>query len=143
MRKKERQQKLLEVIKVKHIANQHDLLIELSRLGVEANQASVSRDLNELGVAKVHGIYMVPSIQKGESALTDFLTVESAGDHLLVVKTDIGKAQAVAQEIDELKISEIVGTLAGDDTILVATKSAAHQKVATQKIMRCFKRTGP
>jgi len=139
MRKKERQQKLLEVIRVKRIANQHDLLLELSRLGIEANQASVSRDLNELGVAKVQGIYAIPSIQKGESSLTDLLTVESAGDHLLVVKTDIGKAQAVAQEIDKLKISEIVGTLAGDDTIFVATKSAAHQKIVTQKIMRCFK----
>lgn len=115
------------MIRIKRIESQHELLHELSRIGIDANQASVSRDLNELGISKVQGVYALPQLKAGESALTDFLDIESAGEHLLVVKTDIGKAQAVALAIDRLKISEIVGTLAGDDTIFVATKTQARQ----------------
>lgn len=140
MGKKDRQQKLLDLIKVKRISNQHDLLVELGKIGIEANQASISRDLNELSIAKVQGVYCVPQIRPGESSVTDFVDIDSAGDHLLIVKTFPGKAMSVAKVIDDLNLAEVIGTLAGDDTIFVATKDAARQKSATQKIMKRLQR---
>jgi transcriptional regulator of arginine metabolism len=139
MLKKERQQKLLDLIRIRSIANQHDLLEELAAVGIQANQASISRDLNELGISKVHGIYGLPQIRAGESLLTEFLEIDTAGDHLLVLKTLPGKANSVAISLDNLKLPEIVGTLAGDDTIFIATKGAAEQKGATKKIIKHFK----
>ena len=140
MGKKERQQKLVDLIKVKKITGQHALLAELEALGIQANQASISRDLNELGIAKVKGVYCLPRIREGESSITDFLDIDTAGDHLLVIKTFPGKAMGVAIAIDDMKLSEIVGTLAGDDTIFVATKNAAHQKLVSQKVIQLLKK---
>lgn len=136
MRKNERHQKLTDLIRMKRIANQHDLLAELSGIGIHANQASISRDLNELGIAKVKGIYCLPQIRSGDSTVTDFLDFDTAGEHLIVIKTSIGKAPAVALAIDNLKLADVVGTLAGDDTIFVATKGAAQQRAVTRKIMQ-------
>ena len=140
MGKKERQQKLLDLIRVKRISSQHDLLSELGKVGIEANQASISRDLNELGIAKVQGVYCLPQIRPGDSSVTDFLDINAAGDHMLVVKTFPGKAMSVAIVIDDMHLVEIVGTLAGDDTIFIATRSAHEQKIATQKIIRQLRR---
>jgi transcriptional regulator of arginine metabolism len=139
MNKKERQHKLVELIRMKRIANQHDLLAQLAALGVETNQASISRDLNELGIAKVKGAYSLPQIRSGDSSLAEFLELDTAGDHLLVIKTLPGKANAVAISLDDLHIPEIVGTLAGDDTVFVATKGFNEQKVVMKKVLSYFK----
>jgi transcriptional regulator of arginine metabolism len=140
MGKKERQQKLTDLVKVKRIASQHDLLSELEALGISANQASISRDLNELGISKVHGIYSLPQLRAGDSSVADFIDIDTAGDHLLVLRTPPGKANSVAIAIDNLKLRDIVGTLAGDDTIFIATKGAAQQRVVMQQVLEHLKR---
>jgi transcriptional regulator of arginine metabolism len=139
MRKKDRQRKLTDLVRVKSISNQHDLLNELSALSTNTNQATVSRDLQELGISKVNGIYTLPRIQSGESSFTDFLEVDTAGDYILVLKTSPGRASIIAISIDALHIPEIVGTIAGDDTVFVATKDLAAQKAASRKILHHFK----
>ena len=60
--KKERQEKLVEVIRAKQVANQWQLLRELKRLGIPATQSSISRDLAEVGVIKIHGVYQLPHL---------------------------------------------------------------------------------
>jgi transcriptional regulator of arginine metabolism len=139
MTKKDRQRRLTDLVRVKSISNQHDLLSELAALGLNTNQATVSRDLQELGISKVNGIYTLPRIHSGESSFTDFLEVDTAGDHILVLKTSPGRASIIAISIDALHIPEIVGTVAGDDTVFVATKDSSAQKAASRKILHHFK----
>lgn len=136
--KQERQEKLIEIIRAKPLADQRQLLRELKRLGITANQSSVSRDLAELGVVKLKGVYRLPHLERGESPLVDLLDLDTAGDHLIVVKTGSGQASMVAERIDRAKLPEIVGTLAGENTIFVAVKGHAEQSTAMKQIFALF-----
>jgi transcriptional regulator of arginine metabolism len=92
-----------------------------------------------LGVVKINGSYRLPHLEPGESPLVDVLEVETAGDYMIVVKTAAGEAQIVALTIDRAKIPEIVGTVAGDDTIFVAVKGREEQGKAMKQILKLFK----
>ncbi|QYK56483.1 MAG: hypothetical protein KF733_03160 [Fimbriimonadaceae bacterium] len=107
----------------RQITSQLMLVRELTRAGFSVTQSSVSRDLAELGVAKANGKYVLQDVPS--------IGVEScvaAGPNLLVLRTGIGAAQAVAYRLDQLNLSEIVGTIAGDDTIFVACASRKDQE---------------
>ena len=136
--KRKRQESILSIISARRIATQQELAKELSRRGIEATQSSVSRDIFELGLTKVNGHYLAPRAVSSEAAPP--VAVDTAGDNLIVVKTDTGQAQPAALAIDRANIEEIVGTVAGDDTILVAVKNASAQRVAVKKIMKLFAR---
>ncbi len=136
--KKRRQQKILEVISSKRIATQQELAEELARRGVEATQSSVSRDIVELELTKINGYYAAAT--HALSAQGPLVKVDTAGDNLIVVMTIVGQAQPVALAIDNANITEIVGTVAGDDTILVAVKNRAAQRLAMKKIIALFTR---
>lgn len=136
--KKKRQESILSIIRGKRIATQQELAEELARRGIEATQSSVSRDISKLGLTKVNGHYAAPSA--ASAAAVPMIVVATAGDNLIVVKTDTGEAQPAALAIDRANIEEIVGTVAGDDTILVAVKNAAAQRVAVKKIKSLFER---
>src|SRR5713101_4515619 len=118
MLKRERQKKLLSLIRAKRIGTQEALRVHLERAGVPATQSSVSRDLEELGVVKHHGSYAFPHAN-GERGL---LSLDIAGDVLVIARCLPGRASAVAVEIDDAALPEIVGTLAGEDTIFVAAR---------------------
>src|SRR4030095_13807823 len=64
--------------------------------------------------------------------------IDTAGDNIIVVKTEVGLAQPAALTIDRARIDEIVGTVAGDDTILIAVKNGAAQRLAMKKIVKLF-----
>lgn len=136
--KKTRQSRIIDIIRAKPVANQQQLLDELHRLGLTATQSSVSRDLAELGVVKIKGVYRLPQLRRGESSLIDVLDLDTAGDHLIVVKTGSGQASMVAERIDQAKIPEIVGTIAGDNTVFVAVKGRAEQGRAMKQIFALF-----
>lgn len=136
--KRKRQQSIFSIISAKRIATQQELAGELSRRGIEATQSSVSRDIFELGLTKVNGHYVAP--RAASSPVGPRIDVETAGDNLIVVKTDTGQAQPAALAIDRAGIEEIVGTVAGDDTILVAVKNGSAQRLAIKKIMKLFGR---
>jgi transcriptional regulator of arginine metabolism len=140
MQKRDRQQKLADIVQSKKIASQHELIDALTAAGVFSNQATVSRDLNELGISKIKGIYRLPQIEPGESNLIDLFNLDVAGDYLIVMKTSPGKASMAAAAIDNLKLDEVVGTLAGDDTIFIAVKGRAEQSKAIKHILHHFRR---
>jgi transcriptional regulator of arginine metabolism len=140
--KKERQAKIVEIVRAKQIVNQAQLLRALRRLGVRATQSSVSRDLAELGVVKVDGVYRQPRIRLGESPLIDLLDMNPAGDSLIIIKTGSGQASMIAEVIDKTKLPEIVGTLAGDNTIFVAVNGSTEQGKVMKQILALFN-TGP
>ena len=136
MLKQERQRKILNLIRAKPIGTQEALRAHLERSGVPATQSSVSRDLEELGVLKHHGRYALPHAN-GDST-RGLLSLDAAGDVLVIAKCLPGRASAVAVEIDDAAISEIVGTLAGEDTIFIATRDQKSQRAAMKKIWELF-----
>jgi transcriptional regulator of arginine metabolism len=137
MSRRKRQEKLLALVQARRITTQQKLLHLLERAGVPATQSSVSRDLEELGIVKHRGFYRLPQAPDGASA-AGLLSLVSAGDCMLVARCEPGLASAVAVEIDRARISEIAGTVAGDDTILVALFKPNQQRIATRKIWEVF-----
>lgn len=137
MNKRERQQKILSLIQAKPIGTQEDLRMLLERAGVAATQSSVSRDLEELGVVKQHGHYTLPRAN-GASA-RGLLSLDQSGDSLVVARTLPGLASAVAVEIDAAALEEVVGTIAGEDTIFIAVRDAKAQRPTIKQIWDLFK----
>ena len=136
MQKRERQKKILNLIRAKRIRTQEGLRSHLERSGVSATQSSVSRDLEELGVIKHHGAYALP--HANGDASRGLLSLDVAGDVLVIAKCLPGRASAVAVEIDDAALPEIVGTLAGEDTIFIAVHDQKAQRAATKKIWEMF-----
>lgn len=139
MNKETRQQKIRSLIKAKRIGTQEDLTAYLERVGIVATQSSVSRDLLELGIVKHNGHYNLPQSPKGSAASErGLLSLDAAGDSLIVAKCEPGLASAVAVGIDRASLPEIVGTLAGEDTVFVALAERRQQRAAIQKIWKLF-----
>lgn len=137
-KKHRRQQKITQIITESEISNQFELQAELRQASEEVTQATLSRDLFELGIVKVPGIqkmyrYAFPqskiqnTTQKWDQLALLFknfvIGYESAGN-LLVVKTMPGNASGVAQAIDSLNMEGTLGSIAGDDTILIIARTA-------------------
>lgn len=132
MRKSERQKRLLRLIQAKAIGTQEDLRAHLERAGIPATQSSVSRDLIELGIVKQHGRYTLPRVDS--AAARGLLNLDVSGSNLVVARTEPGLASAVAVQIDAAGISEIVGTIAGEDTIFIAVTDDKAQRTAIKRI---------
>ena len=118
-----------------HVVNRQAELVALLRAeGYLATQSSVSRDLRDLGAAKLKDGYSLPKPpeagdEESLSVVGEFVRdIRSAGPNLLVVITAIGAAQRVAVTLDNSGWPEIVGTVSGDDTIFVATIGANEQR---------------
>jgi transcriptional regulator of arginine metabolism len=138
MLKEKRQQTILDLIRAKNIARQEELTSMLSGAGYAVNQSSVSRDLIELGVIKANGFYALPQPDRARNF--GLLALNTAGDNLIVAKCESGLASAVAVRIDRAKIVEIVGTIAGDDTIFIAVNERRRQKNVIKKIWETFEK---
>ena len=132
MNKRERQQTILSLIQAKPIGTQEDLRALLERSGVAATQSSVSRDLEELGIVKHHGHYTLP--RANGSSARGLLSLDQAGDSLVIARTLPGLASAVAVEIDSAAMPEVVGTIAGEDTIFIAVRGAKAQRAVMKQV---------
>lgn len=131
-----RHREILEIISTKPVSTQQELAAYLSNRGFAATQSSVSRDIVKLGLTKLDGYYVAP--QDAVNVGGPVSEIDTAGDNLIVVKTEVGLAQPAALSIDRANIGEIVGTVAGDDTILIAVKNSAAQRLAIKKIVKLF-----
>ena len=136
MNKRERQQRILSLIQAQPIGTQEDLRTLLERAGVPATQSSVSRDLVELGIVKQHGHYTLPRAD-GASA-RGLLSLDQAGDSLVIARTLPGLASAVAVEVDAAAIPDVVGTIAGEDTIFIAVREAKAKKAIIKRVWELF-----
>ena len=130
-----RQSTILEIVDRDAISSQRQLRERLRARGIEATQATLSRDIRDLGLIKrpVDGAYRRAGTSVGpavdpevecRTAVDDYLRRHDVVDQLVVLKTDAGQAQPLAVAIDRAGLAEIVGTIAGDDTILVICRSA-------------------
>lgn len=129
--KQQRQRLIADWLRHQRIGSQEELVARLDIAGIAATQATVSRDLDELGAVRVRGggnaCYRLPETPSADQAATqldrllgEWVTEVTAAGPLLVVKTPPGSANLVANALDAAALPEIVGTIAGDDTIFVA-----------------------
>jgi transcriptional regulator of arginine metabolism len=129
-----RQSQILDVIDHEAVASQEELRLKLAARGIEATQATISRDLKDLGLVKRagDGAYERPGVERSSPATEEQLR-RSIGtlvrslervDAMVILRTDPGQAQSVAVLIDRVKLDEIAGTIAGDDTILIVCRGA-------------------
>lgn len=139
MQKARRQQTLVKLISAERIASQTELARRLRSRNFDVTQASISRDLEELGVVKASGIYTLPQKPTG-TAVFGLASLETSGNNLVVARCDSGLASAAAVKIDAARIAEIVGTIAGDDTIFIAVKDAKGQRSVIKKLWELFSR---
>ena len=143
--KNKRHEKILEVIEKKNIETQEELAKILNEAGFVVTQATVSRDIKKLGLVKVKGkgshqkyapkaASTLVEYDKYVRVLKDTITGMDDAENILVIKTVPGMAMAVAAALDSLRIPEIIGSIAGDDTIMCATKNNRHVKDVMDKI---------
>ena len=143
--RRKRHLKILELISTRAIRTQEELAEALAAEGWEVTQSSVSRDIAALRLVKVDGAYR-RAPRTGAARDPDelriaegVLTCEPAGDVLVVLHTPPGEANRVAVALDRLAWPEVVGTIAGDDTIFLAVKNAGGQR----RVMLAVRRLGP
>lgn len=125
-----RHRRILDLVANQPPATQDDMVHRLARMGLRVTQGTLSRDIKELGLVKTAEGYATPGDLGGEAApptpslahlLREFVTDVRQAQNLLVVKTTPGSAQPVAAALDAERWPELIGTLGGDDTILVVS----------------------
>ena len=138
--RQKRHLKILELISTRAIHTQDELAEALAAEGWEVTQSSVSRDIAALKLGKVAGAYrrtIRPAATRDpdEQRIADgVLRADTSGDVLVVLHTSPGEANRVAVAIDRLAWPEVVGTIAGDDTIFLAARNAAGQRGVIKRL---------
>ncbi|HZD16553.1 MAG TPA: arginine repressor [Actinomycetota bacterium] len=132
--KARRQQALLSLVARERLSSQEEIRARLNALGLEVTQSTISRDVEELGLARMHdpqGVrYVVPGRPGAAQpttllrrALEEFaLSFEEGAGELLLIRTPPGAANALAEALDRSALPDVAGTIAGDDTILVVPR---------------------
>ena len=138
-----RRTQIVELLRRDKVATQGELRRKLARRGIHVTQATVSRDIEELGVVKTREGYRLPEALEAVSPsqptlpvlLKEFMREARQAASLVIVKTHPGNAHTVAAALDAAAWPEIAGTVAGDDTIMVATPGAAEAARVAKKIL--------
>lgn len=134
-----RQSAILEIVDSRAVSSQEQLRALLRQQGIEATQATLSRDIRDLGLVKrsVDGAYRRPDaadqpgdhLEEFETAVASYLRRHDRVDQLIVLKTDAGYSQPLAEAIDRARLPQTVGTIAGENTILVICRSTADAEL--------------
>jgi transcriptional regulator of arginine metabolism len=143
--KARRQAIVLELVGKEEITSQEQLRTRLKSRGYNVTQATLSRDIRDLGLVKrsSDGAYQVegavPTVPASagialQRALAEYASGVDCVQQLIVVRTGAGMAQPLALASDRAKLDEVVGTLAGDDTILVISRDARHAKALARQL---------
>lgn len=138
-----RRNQILELLRTEPVSTQTDLRRKLQRLGIRVTQATVSRDIEELGVVKTREGYRVPDaatmVAPPQPALAiilkEFVREVRRASNLVIIKTHPGNAHSVAVGLDGEHWPEVMGTVAGDDTIFIATAGTRHASQLQRKIL--------
>lgn len=147
--KKSRHQKIKELVEQYQIETQEELADKLTDAGYAVTQATVSRDIRELKLSKISlgdGRQMYTILEHNDQHLGDkyirvlkegFVSMDMA-QNILVIKTVSGMAMAVAAAVDAMKFKEIVGSIAGDDTIMMAVRTVEDTQIVMDKIRKAI-----
>jgi transcriptional regulator of arginine metabolism len=136
-----RQGQILKLVAAEPIANQEQLRRRLAEMGLDVTQATLSRDIRELGLVKTAEGYKPLAVARAEPgrpglgrALGEYLRDVLPAENLLVLRTPPGGAQPLAVAVDRERWAEVLGTIAGDDTVLLITESRAKCRAVKKKI---------
>ena len=141
MSKLSRHNAILEILDEGPVVDQRELQKQLQRRGFDAGQATLSRDIRKLGLVKSAGGYSLPGKETAAVAdlpsvdrlVREFVTSVRTAQNLLVTKTSVGSAQPVAAALDGENWPEAIGTIAGDDTILIVCENTrAAERLASR-----------
>jgi transcriptional regulator of arginine metabolism len=149
-----RQSVILELITQQDVTSQEQLRALLRGRGTDVTQATLSRDIRDLGLVKAasDGAYRLPTRARPMApdpdglvrrAVDEYLRSFERVDQLMVLKTDPGQAQALAIALDRSAVPDVVGTIAGDDTILVICRSAANATAFGDRLAGLMRGTQP
>ena len=138
-----RRTQILDLLRNGEVETQDDLRRKLARRGIHVTQATVSRDIEELGLVKTRTGYRLPETAEPAASpqptlpivLKEFLTDARQAANLVILKTRPGNAHSVAVALDADPWEEVVGTVAGDDTIFIATTSSRQAETIRKKIL--------
>jgi transcriptional regulator of arginine metabolism len=141
--KARRQSAILDAIQRQRVRSQEQLRRQLRAAGYDVTQATLSRDVRELGLVKADGAYQPPyaPAPNGHSskslfnrAVGEYLTHVARVQQLVVLRTGPGQAQLLGVALDSARLPEVVGTIAGDDTILAITPDARRAKALVRRL---------
>lgn len=145
--KPERQRLIESVVSRKRVGTQFELLAALAAAGCAVTQATISRDIRELGLEKTHDPlgrprYVLPQVARRRtdpeevlsSILGQFGRKATPAGNMVVLHSELGSAPAIARALDQLEHERIVGTLAGDDTVLVVTASERDARALANEL---------
>jgi transcriptional regulator of arginine metabolism len=139
MNKSFRQGQILRIIRGKGIHTQEELARELGVVGIQTTQVTLSRDIRDLGLVKTTEGYRALSTEESGPKLADvvdeYMQDIRVAQNLVVVRTSPGNANSLAIAIDKEELDEVVGTVAGDDTILVITPDSETAASFRQKLL--------
>ena len=143
-----RRTQILELLRTEALTTQADLLHRLRQRGIRVTQATVSRDMEELGVVKTRDGYRLPEALEPAMppqpalpvVLKEFMREARQASNLVILRTHPGNAHTVASALDAAEWPEVAGTVAGDDTIFVATAGARQATSVRKKIMELVER---
>jgi len=131
-----RRRRILELVRISPVTDQRTLVRLLKKEKYQVTQSSVSRDITALGLHKAGGRYIPAweAVPSWSEVLPLILDMQAAGPNLLVLKTPPGGAQRVAVALDHTDIQGLVGTVAGDDTVFIASKDKKSQDLIKETI---------
>jgi transcriptional regulator of arginine metabolism len=140
MNKSYRLGQILKILRTQRVRTQEGLCDALRDLGVEATQVTLSRDIRELGLVKTPQGYVLPAsiTPPGpdlETVVQEFLQDVRVAQHTLILKTATGSASPLAEALDQAEWPEVIGTIAGDNTILVVTRDAKTAEALRKKLL--------
>ena len=122
----DRQGVIRDIVRSKVIRTQHELVAELKDAGYTCTQATVSRDIADMGLRKLpEGVYVLAEDMHLQRMMSELAVGVDRADNLVLVMAQPGTAPGIAAAIDAAELPEVVGTLAGNDTILVITREAS------------------
>jgi transcriptional regulator of arginine metabolism len=139
MNKSFRQGQILQIIRAKEIYTQDELARELGLRGIHTTQVTLSRDMREIGLVKTpEGYRSLPTEESGpklSDVVDEYMQDIKVAQNLVVVRTSPGNANSLAVAIDREELDEVVGTIAGDDTVLVVTPDSETAGKFCRKMM--------
>lgn len=139
MNKSFRQGQILNILRNKEIYTQEELARELSRIGIQTTQVTLSRDMRELALVKTaEGYRQLPAETVGPTlgdVANEYLQDIRVAQNLVVLRTSPGNANSLAIAIDRADLDEVVGTVAGDDTVLVITADGENAATVRQRML--------
>lgn len=134
-RRNSRQDAIRQIVREKSVKTQRALVDELQALGYACTQATVSRDVADMGLRKLpEGVYVLAEDQHLQRMLSEFVVSVARVDNLVVVRTQPGTASGVAAAIDDADLPYVLGSVAGNDTVLVVV-DAPEAAVSMQSLV--------